>query len=93
MPGSASTTRPTARAGASIAADAEEIFSLAEMIVKVKEPVPAEYRLLREEQILFTYLHLAADRAQTEGCSSPAASRSPTRRSPTATAACRCWRR
>ena len=54
-------------AGASIAADAEEIFSLAEMIVKVKEPQPAEYRLLREEQILFTYLHLAADRPQTEG--------------------------
>jgi alanine dehydrogenase len=54
-------------AGASIAATAEELFSLAEMIVKVKEPTPAEYRLLREEQILFTYLHLAADRPQVEG--------------------------
>ena len=54
-------------AGANIAATAEELFSLAEMIVKVKEPLPAEYRLLREEQILFTYLHLAADRAQVEG--------------------------
>jgi alanine dehydrogenase len=54
-------------AGANTADSAEELFSLAEMIVKVKEPLPAEYRLLREEQILFTYLHLAADRAQAEG--------------------------
>ena len=53
-------------AGASIVATAEEVFALAEMIVKVKEPQPAEYRLLREDQILFTYLHLAADRPQTE---------------------------
>ena len=54
-------------AGAAIAATADEIFAMAEMIVKVKEPLASEYRLLREEQILFTYLHLAADRAQTEG--------------------------
>ena len=54
-------------AGASIAATPEEIFALAEMIVKVKEPLAAEYRLLREEQILFTYLHLAADLPQAEG--------------------------
>ncbi|MFZ1426600.1 MAG: alanine dehydrogenase [Geminicoccaceae bacterium] len=52
--------------GASIVATAEEIFALAEMVVKVKEPVPSEYRLVREEQILFTYLHLAADLPQTE---------------------------
>jgi alanine dehydrogenase len=38
---------------------AEEIFATAELIVKVKEPQPSEYRLLRENQILFTYLHLA----------------------------------
>ena len=54
-------------AGAAIAATADEIFAMAERIVKVKEPLASEYRLLREEQILFTYLHLAADRAQTEG--------------------------
>jgi len=54
-------------AGASIVATSDEIFALAEMIVKVKEPLAAEYRLLREEQILFTYLHLAADLQQTEG--------------------------
>jgi alanine dehydrogenase len=54
-------------AGASIAGTAAELFSLAEMIVKVKEPQPGEYRQLREEQILFTYLHLAADKPQAEG--------------------------
>ncbi|MFO1035269.1 MAG: alanine dehydrogenase [Geminicoccaceae bacterium] len=53
-------------AGAEIAADAKEVFAMAEMVVKVKEPQQAECRMLREEQILFTYLHLAADRAQTE---------------------------
>jgi alanine dehydrogenase len=37
------------------------------MIVKVKEPKPAEWRMLRQDQILFTYLHLAADKPQTEG--------------------------
>ena len=41
-------------------------FEQAEMIVKVKEPLPAEYELLRKGQILFTYLHLAASRALTE---------------------------
>jgi len=54
-------------AGAKIAADAGEVFARAEMVVKVKEPQPEEIALLRDGQILFTYLHLAADRAQTEG--------------------------
>ncbi|MEK0083464.1 alanine dehydrogenase [Benzoatithermus flavus] len=54
-------------AGARVVDTAEEIFSLAEMIVKVKEPQTSEYRLLREDQILFTYLHLAADLPQAEG--------------------------
>ena len=54
-------------AGASIAATPDEIFAMAEMIVKVKEPLAREYRLLREDQILFTYLHLAADLPQAEG--------------------------
>ena len=53
-------------AGATIADTAAEIFASAEMIVKVKEPQSAERKMLREGQILFTYLHLAADRAQTE---------------------------
>jgi alanine dehydrogenase len=53
-------------AGAEITASAAEIFDRAELIVKVKEPLAAERKLLRPGQILFTYLHLAPDRAQTE---------------------------
>ena len=55
------------RAGAEIVKIASEIFERAEMIVKVKEPQAVEWAQLREGQILFTYLHLAPDRAQTEG--------------------------
>ena len=54
-------------AGARIAVSAAEIFADAEIIVKVKEPQPEEIAMLREGQVLFTYLHLAADRVQTEG--------------------------
>lgn len=53
-------------AGASILPSAEEIFSIADMIVKVKEPQASERALLKPEQILFTYLHLAPDFPQTE---------------------------
>jgi alanine dehydrogenase len=49
------------KAGARIAASAEEIFRDAQMIVKVKEPQPIEWQRLRPDQILFTYLHLAPD--------------------------------
>ena len=52
-------------AGATILQTAEEIFASADMIVKVKEPQPVERRMLRENQILFTYLHLAPDPDQT----------------------------
>jgi len=52
------------KAGAAIASNAEDIFSTSEMIVKVKEPQPNECRQLREDQILFTYLHLAPDPEQ-----------------------------
>ena len=54
-------------AGAEIAASAREVFAAAEMIVKVKEPQPAEWRELRPGQFLFTYLHLAADPEQARG--------------------------
>jgi alanine dehydrogenase len=54
-------------AGAEIASSAEEIFQQAEMIVKVKEPQPQEWSQLSANQILFTYLHLAADPKQTRG--------------------------
>ena len=54
-----------AAVGAAIVPDAEEVFERAEMIVKVKEPQSGERSLLREGQILFTYLHLAPDPGQT----------------------------
>ncbi|CAN5608284.1 alanine dehydrogenase [soil metagenome] len=53
-------------AGAKLIDTAPELFQQADMIVKVKEPLPAEYELLRKGQILFTYLHLAASRPLTE---------------------------
>ncbi|MCF3592527.1 alanine dehydrogenase [Rhodobacteraceae bacterium LMO-12] len=52
-------------AGAHILATAEEIFAIADMIVKVKEPQAIERKMLREGQVLFTYLHLAPDPDQT----------------------------
>lgn len=53
-------------AGAKIIDTPQEIYAKAEMIVKVKEPLPDEYALLREGQILYTYLHLAADERLTK---------------------------
>jgi len=53
--------------GAEIATDAAKVFAKADMIVKVKEPQAVECAMLRPEQILFTYLHLAPDPAQTQG--------------------------
>ena len=52
--------------GATIAADAGEVFAKADMIVKVKEPQAPERKMLRDGQILFTYLHLAPDPEQTK---------------------------
>ncbi len=54
-------------AGAEVVDGAEAVFARAEMIVKVKEPQASEIARLRPDQILFTYLHLAPDRPQTEG--------------------------
>src|ERR1041384_3396522 len=50
------------QAGATLLDSHEEIFQRAELVVKVKEPLPSEFKLLRRDQILFTYLHLAASR-------------------------------
>jgi len=55
-----------ARAGAEIVEQAKDVFARADMIVKVKEPLAAEFPLLRTGQILFTYLHLAASKNLTE---------------------------
>ena len=54
-------------AGATVLKTAAEVFAVADMIVKVKEPQAREIAMLRPGQILFTYLHLAPDAAQTKG--------------------------
>ena len=53
-------------AGARVVGTADEVFAAADLIVKVKEPIPEEYERFRPGQQLFTYLHLAADRRLTE---------------------------
>src|ERR1043165_3214013 len=53
-------------AGARIVDTADEVFARSDMIVKVKEPLASKRKRLRRGQVLFTYLHLAPDRAQTE---------------------------
>ena len=55
------------RTGASIVGNAKEVFRQAELVIKVKEPQPKEIKMLRQGQVLFTYLHLAADADQTKG--------------------------
>lgn len=64
--GAGITDQEYAAAGASIMDSAKDVFAKADMIVKVKEPLPEEYELLREGQILYTYLHLAADERLTK---------------------------
>ena len=54
------------RSGASLAPSAEDVWSSAEMIVKVKEPIQREYALMQDGQVLYTYLHLAAEEALTQ---------------------------
>lgn len=56
-----------AGAGAKIVNSAKDVFNNADMIVKVKEPQPVEIEMIREGQIIYTYLHLAPDREQTVG--------------------------
>lgn len=54
------------KAGAEIASSPEEIFAKADMIMKVKEPIDKEYKMIREGQIVFTYFHFAASKELTE---------------------------
>jgi len=63
--GSGFTNEQYVHAGAKIVPTAADAWSC-EMVIKVKEPIPAEYGFLRKDLLLFTYLHLAADKAQTE---------------------------
>ncbi len=53
-------------AGATILPSMEEVYAVAEMIVKVKEPIPEEYSLIKEDQVVFTYFHFASDQKLTE---------------------------
>ena len=55
-------------AGAEILDRSEEVWARAEMIMKVKEPVEAEWPLMRDGQVIFTYFHFAADAALTKAC-------------------------
>lgn len=64
--GSAITDEEYSAAGATVVDGADAVWAQADMILKVKEPVPEEYDKLRKDQVLFTYLHLAADRQLTE---------------------------
>ncbi len=64
--GSGLTDQDYLQLGAELVADRAELYARADMIVKVKEPQPCEYPLLRRDQIVFTYFHFAADRGLTE---------------------------
>ena len=64
--GSGITNEQFERAGAKLLPTNRDVYAKADMIIKVKEPLPAEYDLLRENQILYTYLHLAAEPKLTE---------------------------
>jgi alanine dehydrogenase len=63
--GSSITDADYAAAGAKVLDAADEVWGQAELLLKVKEPIASEYRFLRPDLVLFTYLHLAADRALT----------------------------
>lgn len=56
------------KAGAQLLDSGKEVWSAAEMIIKVKEPLPSEYPFMREGQIVYTYFHFAADEALTKAC-------------------------
>ena len=60
--GSSFTSEEYVKAGATVLSTAKEVWEVSDMIIKVKEPLPEEYPLLKENQIIYTYLHLAASR-------------------------------
>lgn len=66
--GSSITDEDYQKAGAKILPDAAAVYQAADMIVKVKEPMPAEYTLMRENQIVYTYFHFASDKTLLESC-------------------------
>ena len=64
--GSGFTDQDYIEAGASVLSTIEEVYSIAEMIIKVKEPIESEYNLIKENQLLFTYFHFASYQPLTE---------------------------
>ncbi|MCX5837382.1 MAG: alanine dehydrogenase, partial [Deltaproteobacteria bacterium] len=64
--GSGFENKAYAAAGAEIVKTAREIYDRSDMVMHVKEPMPSEYNLIRKDQIVFTYLHLAADEVLTK---------------------------
>ena len=64
--GSSITDEEYAAQGATIVDGAKATWEAGEMVIKVKEPIEQEYQFLRDDLVLFTYLHLAADRPQTD---------------------------
>lgn len=64
--GSGITDEEFASAGAEVVDKAEDVFARADMIMKVKEPMPAEYPLIRENQIIFTFFHFASSQELTD---------------------------
>ena len=66
--GSALTDEEYVAAGAKILPTADEVWTAADMIVKVKEPMPEEYHRMRENQLVYTYFHFAADEGLTRAC-------------------------
>lgn len=64
--GSGFTDKQYEKSGAEIVSDAAEVYSRADMIMKVKEPLPQEYTLIKKDQIVFTYFHFAASQELTE---------------------------
>ena len=75
-------------AGAQILGSADDVWAAGDLILKVKEPIAAEYPRLREGQTLFTYLHLAADKALTEELMAAGSPGSPTKPSSCPTDRC-----
>jgi alanine dehydrogenase len=80
-------------AGATIIPDPDEVWRLADLVLKVKEPVAEEYHRMRQGQVLFTYLTWPPTRPAPTPCSRTASRASPTRPFSSPTAACRCSRR
>ena len=65
------------KAGAEILPAIEDVYAIAEMIVKVKEPIRPEYPLIRRDQVVFTYFHFASDRGRLHSLRDSSASRPP----------------